>query len=129
MTPEQIAAMATALRHPETWNGSEEDYAEGLALAADMLDHQAAELADTRSKQTYRYIGKDGKMILARDLEDQRDALSAEIATLRAERDAAIDRVIEIIRASEHADGALDMGADDVEADIYAKLRALKGGA
>lgn len=51
MTPERIAAMATALRHPETWNGSESDYAEGLALAADMLDHQAAELATLRAER------------------------------------------------------------------------------
>ena len=32
----------------------------------------------------YYYIGKDGKTVLARDLEDQRDALASENAVLRA---------------------------------------------
>jgi hypothetical protein len=35
--------------------------------------------------QTYRYIGKNGKPILARDLEDQRDAAEAKVAALTAE--------------------------------------------
>jgi exosome complex RNA-binding protein Csl4 len=36
----------------------------------------------------YQYIGKDGKPVLARVLEDQRDAALARIVELEAERDA-----------------------------------------
>lgn len=38
----------------------------------------------------YRYIGKDGKPILARDLEDQRDELQAKLAKALAALDEAI---------------------------------------
>jgi hypothetical protein len=40
-------------------------------------------LSDWRASQGYRYIGKDGKSVLARDLEDALDAAQAEIAKLR----------------------------------------------
>ena len=43
-----------------------------------------AENEALKDGQTYCYIGKDGKAVLARDLEDERDALRAEVATLRA---------------------------------------------
>lgn len=46
-----------------------------------------AEVAALRAGQTYRYIGKDGKTVLARDLEDERDELRAQLAEARAERD------------------------------------------
>jgi len=42
-------------------------------------------LADWQASQGYRYIGKDGKPVLARDLEDERDAAQAEIAKLRGQ--------------------------------------------
>ena len=42
-----------------------------------------AEQNEQLEKQTYSYYGKDGKPVLARDLEDQRDALEAENARLR----------------------------------------------
>jgi hypothetical protein len=38
----------------------------------------------------YRYIGKDGKPVLARDLEDQRDDLQAKLAKALAALDEAI---------------------------------------
>jgi len=38
--------------------------------------------AELQAKQTYHYIGKDGKPVLARDLEDERDELRAELAKL-----------------------------------------------
>lgn len=38
----------------------------------------------------YRYIGKDGKPILARDLEDQRDELQVKLAEALAALDEAI---------------------------------------
>ena len=98
MTPEQIAAMVNRLKLAKI-TGCRAAYAllgatpldkinADIAAAADLIEAQAVELAEMRSKQTYRYIGKDGKMILARDLEDQRDALSAALAALTAWRDA-----------------------------------------
>ena len=41
-----------------------------------------AQLADWQAAQGYRYIGKDGKPVLARDLEDQRNALRAQVEAL-----------------------------------------------
>jgi hypothetical protein len=52
-----------------------------LALSAE-LTPQRAERDALQQAQTYRYIGKDGKSILARDLEDQRDAALARVEAL-----------------------------------------------
>lgn len=38
-------------------------------------DELAAQLKDWQASQNYRYIGKNGKPVLARDLEIERDAL------------------------------------------------------
>jgi hypothetical protein len=58
-----------------------------------------AERDALRAAQSYTYIGKDGKPILARDLEDERDALEAENQRLREAAkpfdDAARDRAAE----------------------------------
>lgn len=40
-------------------------------------------LTDWQASQGYRYIGKDGKSVLARDLEDERDALRLEVTRLK----------------------------------------------
>lgn len=88
MTPAQIAKVVKDLRTKSAVGPGNMIVHTVMAEAADLIEAQAAELAEMRSKQTYRYIGKDGKMILARDLEDQRDALSAELTTLTAWRDA-----------------------------------------
>lgn len=53
------------------------------ALIAERDDLRAL-VAELQSGQTYRYIGKDGKSVLARTLEDERD-------DLRAKLDAAVD--------------------------------------
>jgi hypothetical protein len=49
-----------------------------------IFDTLIAERDALRAAQSYTYIGKDGKPILARDLEDERDALRAENQRLRA---------------------------------------------
>jgi hypothetical protein len=46
-------------------------------------DEISADRDELLASQHYRYIGKDGKTVLARDLEDERDALSAEVTRLR----------------------------------------------
>jgi hypothetical protein len=56
---------------------------------ADAIAHEVRGMVDNELKglldrQTYAYTGKDGKTILARDLEDQRDALAARIEELEA---------------------------------------------
>jgi exosome complex RNA-binding protein Csl4 len=54
-----------------------------------MSDNPVARWNAHNPQQTYHYIGKDGQSVLARVLEDQRDAALARIAELEAERDAA----------------------------------------
>lgn len=68
------------------------------AMADDMIQALAAErdayrlraeqayeqLKKLLASQHYSYIGKDGKQVLARELEDERDALRAENERLRA---------------------------------------------
>jgi exosome complex RNA-binding protein Csl4 len=54
-----------------------------------MTDNPVARWNAHNPQQTYHYIGKDGKSVLARVLEDQRDAALARIAELEAARDAA----------------------------------------
>jgi hypothetical protein len=56
-----------------------------------LIEAQAAEIARLTAvnealhqAQPYSYIGKNGKSILARDLEDQRDAAEAKVAALTA---------------------------------------------
>lgn len=41
----------------------------------------------------YRYIGKDGKTVLARDLEDERDALKAQLEQLLEDKFGEPERV------------------------------------
>lgn len=67
-----------------------------------MLEKEVAELKETLARvlatQTYTYYGKDGKPVLARDLEDERDELRQQLADERsgkAWRDANSGRVME----------------------------------
>lgn len=56
-------------------SGSVGDAIEYLKAALAERDALAAQVADLQQAQTYTYIGKDGRPVLARDLEDERDAL------------------------------------------------------
>ena len=47
-----------------------------------LTPQQAAALAAQLEKQPYTYIGKDGRPVLARDLEDQLEAANGRIAEL-----------------------------------------------
>lgn len=44
-----------------------------------------AKLVEWQASQHYAYIGRDGKTVLARDLEARAEAAEAELATLRAQ--------------------------------------------
>lgn len=61
--------------------------------AANAIERLRAQLAEWQASQTYRYIGRDGKPVLARDLEDRADTAEAQLAAMTAERDAARDEV------------------------------------
>jgi hypothetical protein len=55
-----------------------------VAAGANNVEYTRSDiLADWQASQGYRYIGKDGKPVLARDLEDERDTLRAEVERLR----------------------------------------------
>jgi hypothetical protein len=80
-----LSAELTALRAER-----ERDHA-NINLKADFIAATVNDLAQMEAErdalqqaQTYRYIGKDGKPILARDLEDQRDAALARVDVLEA---------------------------------------------
>ena len=47
--------------------------------AAALIEQQAARIAELE-RHPYHYIGRDGKTVLARDLEDRAEALSAKVA-------------------------------------------------
>lgn len=53
-----------------------------LSAAAKTLRALLVERDELLASQGYTYIGKDGKPILARDLEDQRDALEVNLKTV-----------------------------------------------
>lgn len=82
-------------------------------------------------RDNYTYIGKDGKSVLARDLEDERDALKAELA---GARNAALDEAAKVaddeaerMRSGEFADmysKGYAANADDISFNITA-LKAL----
>ena len=55
----------------------------GIPQMVDLIKALAAERDALQSAQSYAYIGKDGKTVLARDLEDERDDLRAIIAEFR----------------------------------------------
>lgn len=54
-----------------------------VKLLLDRIDRLQRENASLRSAQTYTYIGRDGKSVLARDLEDRAEAAEAEVKRLR----------------------------------------------
>jgi peptidoglycan hydrolase CwlO-like protein len=56
---------------------------------------QDALLADYQKGQTYRYIGKNGLPILARELEDQRDAAITALTASQAETAAAYEKALD----------------------------------
>jgi hypothetical protein len=59
-----------------------------------MTDNPVARWNAHNPQQTYHYIGKDGKPVLARVLEDQRDAALARIAQLEAKLETAFSALI-----------------------------------
>lgn len=83
------------------------------------------ERLNERLRESYRYIGKDGKTVLARDLEDERDELKAKLekaveALKRAAQEHRVIAGMDLIGASATAYNA----ARDAEAT----LAELKGG-
>lgn len=103
VTPEQVAAK-DAVFAAETMRSWSERYAMvnpagavvAIHSAADMLEALAADLAaqtaradaaddllrEWQANQHYRYIGKDGKSVMARDLEDRAEVAEAKVARL-----------------------------------------------
>jgi len=78
MTPERIAELRTILDADLLDQGTAFYMAcDDLPQALDTIEAQAALIAKYHAEQSYSYIGKDGKSIKARDLEDQRDELAA----------------------------------------------------
>ena len=125
--PESLASLCLHLRRMSDGQGDQID-ADRLSRCADLIEAQAAELVEIRSKQTYRYIGKDGKMILARDLEDQRDALSAELELERLR--AALTKLRDLMcEGFEDDDGNSGCGKCENDCTGCIADRALKGGA
>lgn len=93
-------------------------YPESLTkLNTDRIEALLAERDALRAAQSYTYIGKDGKPVLARDLEDERDALEADNQRLR-------DALIRIEDLTQHNMG---MSAADETCVNREASAALKG--
>lgn len=69
----------------------------------------AARIAELTAAQKYRYIGKDGKPVLARDLEDRIEQLVATVEQLEAA----------LTRANAAAAAAYEVAAQMVETTAY----------
>lgn len=63
-----------------------------------------AQLADWQASQHYRYIGADGKPVLARELEDRLIAAEAEAARLRADAENIAEQRNDAIKRAEVAE-------------------------
>lgn len=59
------------------------DLARAALSARAERDILRAELADWQKSQHYTYIGRDGKPVLARDIEDRAEAAEAELARVK----------------------------------------------
>lgn len=76
----KIAAALTALRAERDAMAADiANLTASLAGEVEEVDRLRSTLADWQSGQNYRYIGRDGKPVLARDLEAERDELRVAI--------------------------------------------------
>jgi exosome complex RNA-binding protein Csl4 len=99
--------------------------ADEAAKVAAMTDNPVARWNAHNPQQTYHYIGKDGQPVLARVLEDQRDAALARIAELEAELETALEErgiLLARIEAQESTNA-------DLLRALQGQKTALKGGA
>lgn len=80
MTDGNTYAIDHYLLEREDYDQREENDAELFNLRCE-VDVLTGMIADLHDAQTYTYIGKDGKSVLARDLEDK-------LQEMKAERDA-----------------------------------------
>jgi hypothetical protein len=98
----------------------------GMVMTQDSHDekrrkHMAVMDDKTRNKSMaeYRYIGKDGKPILARDLEDQRDELQVKLTK-------AVDVIKHLINIAPEGDNDEWHIALDDAAEALAKIKGDK---
>ncbi len=63
---------------------------EAVPALASRLAEVEAQLAEWQASQHYRYIGRDGKPVLARDLEARAEAAEAKLAEVEARAEAII---------------------------------------
>lgn len=78
------AELATLRAEVEKWKRQAEISRLGACEITKRESTLRAQLEDFRASQQYRYIGKDGKPVLARSLEDDRDRLRAENEKLKS---------------------------------------------
>lgn len=95
----------------------------GLRLYAKAAEHAEAQLADLQAKladwqyhQQYRYIGIDGKPVLARDLEDR--ALNAEARIDQLELDIELLKSVVIKQQDSKEEFKLQLAAEKALADM-----------
>jgi hypothetical protein len=121
LTPEAVERLKS---HADWLRGDHEHCNPWLA---DTLGALTAENARLRAGQEYRYVGRNGKTVLARDLEDRADAAEAELARLRATRADELERAYRLgVKAAVGPVMAARMG--DADSDlrcIISNIRAL----
>lgn len=113
-------------------------YPESLTkLNADRIEALLAERDALRAAQSYTYIGKDGKPVLARDLEDERNTLEAQVEgslTILAQERAEVlklreqlAKVEEVLKDALKYNTAMHGGAGAYNKRIKDTIAALKG--
>lgn len=75
-------------------------------------------LVEWQASQHYAYIGRDGKTVLARELEERAEASEAELATLRAQ----VDRLKATFRVNMLRYGPTGTSHEEIDAAISAAL-------
>lgn len=115
ITQEDIDAMEDGMTSGPTIVGSIE-----RMFLHDRIEQLERELAEWKASQSYRYIGIDGKPVLARDLEDR--AINAE-SELAAEKALADRLFLDLLDAADEICGHGKNNLDSVVA--YLKARGL----
>ena len=86
------------------------DWWDTESAARRVAEHAAELIAEQLEKQTYTYYGKDGRPVLARDLEDRLEAANARISDLEEVLEPFADAANEMARYDDYNQAPVTVG-------------------